>query len=172
VARQCANTTECPLHEPTAEAVEKRFLNIFESLRTNVVTLYDGAKDMVLIDRKIALASLWYSVYFPYKTMAPLFEAYADLEKGDGLKLYIFLLTNLGNLTVTCQDCFPPVAHAGATPDADTSIQCADYGARSDDPASLRSIYDGIAAQTHLADIAFTISVRCVYVVVLQTFQI
>jgi hypothetical protein len=145
--------------------VEKRFLNIFESLRTNVVTLYDGAKTMVLIDRKVALASLWFGLYSPYEAMAPLFEAYADLEKGNGLKLYTFLSTVIGNLTVTCQDCYPPVAHAGATPDADISIQCADYGAISDDLASVRSIYDGIAAQTHLADIVFTIAVRCVYVV-------
>jgi len=152
--------------------VEKRLYNIFESLRTKVVTLYDGVKTMVLVDRKVALGALWFSLYFPYETMAPLFEAYSDLEKGNGLKLYAILASTTGNLTVTCQDCHPLVAHAGASPDADISIQCTDSGATPDDLASVRSIYDGISAQTHLADIIFGVAVRCVCVVVPQPFQL
>jgi len=168
VASQCASTTECPLHEPTAEAVEKRFYNIIESLHTKVVTLYDGVGTMVLIDRKFALGALWVSLYFPYQTMAPLFEAYSDLEKGNGLKLYTLLANITRNLTVTCQDCHPLVAHAGVSLDTDISVQCADSGAISDDLAFVRSIYDQFSTQTRLADIIFSMAVRCVYVVVPQ----
>jgi len=152
--------------------VEKRFYNIIESLRDKVVTLYDGVKTMVLVDRKVALDALWFSLYLPYETMAPLFEAYSDLEKGNGLKLYTLLANITGNLTVTCQDCYPLMAHAGVSPDADISIQCADSGATPDDLASVRSIYDGFSAQTRLADIIFGVAIRCVCVVVRQTFQL
>ncbi len=163
VASQCAGTTECPLHEATAEAVEKRLFNLFESLRSKVVTLYDGVKTMVFIDRKIALSSLFVVSFFPYEGMASLFEAYSDLEKGNGFPLYNLIANSIGNLTVTCQDCHHPVAQAGASPDADISIQCADAGAQSDDPAFLKSLYDAIATHTQLADIAFGAAVRCVY---------
>jgi hypothetical protein len=146
--------------------VEKRLFNILESLRTKVVTLYDGVRNMAYIDRKVGLASLWSALYFPYRTVAPLFEAFADLEKGDGRKLYNFIATLTGNLTITCQDCHPlTVPDAGASPDADISIQCADSGALSDDLPFLKSIYDTTAAQTYLADITFIFSVHCVYVV-------
>jgi len=144
--------------------VEKRLFNIVESLRTKVVTLYDGPKTMVSLGRKSALAALWISSIFPYVAMDPLFEAYSDLEKGDGLKLYTILTSLIGNLTATCEDCHPPVTHGGASPDADISIQCADSGAISDDLAFVRSIYDGFSAQTRLADINFGTAVRCVYV--------
>jgi len=121
---------------------------------------------MVYIDRKVALATLSAALFTPYATIAPLFEAFSDLEKGDGLKLYNFIASITGNLTVTCEDCYPStVAHAGASPDADISIQCTDSGATSDDLASLRSIYDATSSQTYLADISFAVSVRCVYVI-------
>ena len=120
---------------------------------------------MVFIDRKIALTSLFSAVFFPYEAMAPLFGAYSELEKGNGLPLYNILTNSTGNLTVTCQDCYYPVAEAGVSPDAVTSIQCADTGAQSDDLTSLRSIYDAFAAQTQLADIAFGLAARCVYAV-------
>jgi len=146
--------------------VEKRLFNIFESLRTKIVTVYDGAKTMVFIDHTLALATLWNGLYFPFTSMAPLFEAYSSLEKGDGLKLYNLVANFVGNLTVTCEDCYPStMAHAGASPDADISIQCADSGAAPDNLAFLRSIYDMTSAQTYLADIIFSLSVRCVYVV-------
>ena len=143
--------------------MEKRLFNIFESLRTKIVTVYDGVKTMVMIDRKIALAALWFAVYWPYETMAPLFEVYSDLEKGNGLKFYTLIANVTGNFTATCQDCHPLMANAGASPDAAISIQCADSGATPDDLASVRSIYDAHAAQTRLADVVF--SVPCVYVV-------
>ncbi len=165
VASQCAGTTECPLHEATAEAVEKRLSNLFESLRSKVVTLYDGVKTMVLIDRKIALFSLFVVSYFPYDGMASLFEAYSDLEKGNGFPLYNLIANSTGNFTVTCQDCHHPMAQAGASPDADISIQCADAGAQSEDLAFLKGLYDAIAAQTQLADIAFGLAVHCVYAI-------
>ena len=148
--------------------MEKRFYNIIESLRDKVVTLYDGVKTMVLVDRKVALDALWFSLYLPYETMAPLFEAYSDLEKGNGLKLYTLLANITRNLTVTCQDCHPLVAHAGVSLDTDISVQCADSGAISDDLAFVRSIYDQFSTQTRLADIIFSMAVRCVYVVVPQ----
>jgi hypothetical protein len=144
--------------------VEKRLFNIFDSLRTKIVTLYDGAKTMVSIDRKFALSTLFIGTFFPYEAMAPLFEAYSDLEKGNGLKLYTLFASLVGNFTVTCEDCYPLVDHAGASPDASTSILCADSGPTPDDLASLRSIYDGLSAQSRLADVMFF--VRCVYVVV------
>ena len=151
----------CPLHEATAEAVKKRLFNIFESLRTNIVTLYDGVENMVYIDRKFALSTLWAALYFPYTSMAPLFEAFSYLEKGDGHKLYNIT----GNFTITCQDCQPlTVENAGASPDAGIAIECADYGAISDDLTFLRSLYNELSAQTYLADIVFSISIRCVYV--------
>ena len=165
VASQCASTTECSLHEATAEAVEKRLFNLFESLRSKVVTLYDGVKTMVFIDRKIALASLFVVAYFPYDGMGPLFEAYSELEKGNGLPLYNIISDYTGNLSVTCQDCYHPVAQAGVSPDADTSIQCADSGAQSDDLTFLKNLYDSFAARTQLADIAFRFAVPCVYAV-------
>ena len=164
MARECAGTAECALHEPTAEAVEKRLFNIFESLRAKIVTVYDGVKTMVFIDRKIALGALWVALYQPYEVIAPLFDAYSDLEKGDGLKFYTLIANFTGNLTVTCQDCYPPIADAGAGPDADISIQCADSGPMSDDFAFLRSTYSMFSAQTYLADIIFDIAIRCVYV--------
>ena len=120
---------------------------------------------MVLIDRKISLASLFVVAYFPYDGMAPLFEAYSELEKGNGFPLYNLISNSTGNFTVTCQDCSYPVAQAGASPDADISIQCADAGEQSDDPTFLRSLYDEFAAQTQTADIAFGVAVRCVYAV-------
>jgi hypothetical protein len=144
--------------------VEKRLFNIFDSLRTKIVTLYDGAKTMVFIDRKFALSTLFIGTFFPYEAMAPLFEAYSDLEKGNGLKLYTLFASIVGNATVTCEDCYPLVDHAGASPDASISIECADYGPTPDDLASARSIYDVFSAQTRLADIMFNI--HCVYVVV------
>ena len=165
VASQCAGSTECPLHEATAEAVEKRLFNLFESLRSKVVTLYDGAKTMVLIDRKLSLASLFAVTTFPYQGMASLFEAYSALEKGDGFPLYNLISNITGNFTVTCQDCYHPVAQAGASPDASIAILCTDGGAQSDDPTFLKSLYDTFAAQTRLADIAFGIAVRCVYAI-------
>ena len=122
---------------------------------------------MVYIDRKFALGSLWVAISSPYTLVAPLFEALSDLERGDGLKLYNFL----GDPPVTCQDCHPlTVADAGREEDAGNSIICADSGATSDDLAFLRSIYDTISAKTYLADIAFSLSARCVYVV--PTFRL
>ncbi|SRR5258706_8305558 len=47
----------------TAEAVEKGLFSIFESLRTNIVTLYDGVETMVYIDRKFALVALSMALY-------------------------------------------------------------------------------------------------------------
>ena len=119
---------------------------------------------MVFIDRKIALASLFVVSFFPYDGMEPLFGAYAELEKGNGLPLYNLISSSTGNLTVTCQDCPHPVAQAGASPDADISIQCADSGAQSDDLTFLKSLYNSFAAQTQLADIVFNLATRCVYV--------
>ena len=77
---------------------------------------------MVFIDRKVALASLYGEIYFPYHGMGPLFGAYSELEKGNGSPLYNFITNSTGNLTVTCQDCYQPVANAGVSPDADISI--------------------------------------------------
>lgn len=120
---------------------------------------------MAYIDRKLALASLWTAVYFPYTMMAPLFEALADLEEGDGLKFYHFVGNYTGNFTVTCQQCHPlTVGDAGASPDADTSIQCADSGPVSSDLSFLKGIYDAVSVQTYLADIPFYYAIRCVYV--------
>ena len=116
---------------------------------------------MVFIDRKVALASLFSAVFFPYDAMAPLFGAYSELEKGNGLPLYNILVNSTGNLTVTCQDCYYPVAQAGVSPDASNSIQCADSGAQSDDLTYLKSLYDSFAAQTQLADIGILFAVRC-----------
>ena len=89
-----------------------------------------------------------------------MFEALSDLERGDGLKLY-----NLtGNATVSCQDCQPlTITNAGASPDADISIQCADSGAIPDDLASLRSMYAALSGLTYVADIVFPLSLHCVY---------
>ena len=165
MARECASTPECPLHEPTAEAVEKRLFNILESLRTKVVTVYDGVKTLVLIDRKLVLGSVFVGLYQPYETFAALFHAYADLEKGNGTTFYSLLTTYVVNLTVTCQDCYPILPHAGAGPDAGIAIQCGDTGPAPDDLTSLRSVYNAFSAQTSLADIVFSIVVRCVYVV-------
>ena len=120
---------------------------------------------MVFIDRNLALGSLFVGAYFPYGAMGPLFEAYSELEKGNGFPLYNIISNFTGNLTDNCQDCYQLLAQAGASPDADISIQCADSGAQSDDPAFLRSLYDALAAQTQLADIAFGLAVRCVYAV-------
>ena len=145
--------------------MEKRLFNLFDSLRSEVVTLYDGVKTMVLMDRNLALGSLFLGAYFPYGIMGPLFEAYSELEKGNGFPLNNLIANFTGNLTVDCQDCYRPETQAGASPDADISIQCADSGAQSDDPTFLRSLYDGLAAQTQLADIAFSFAVRCVYAV-------
>ena len=77
MARECASTA-CALHEPALEAVEKRLFNSFESLHTKVVTVYDGVKTLVLIDRKLALGSLFVDLYQPYETMAAPFHAYSD----------------------------------------------------------------------------------------------
>ena len=166
VAKQCAATTSCPLHAATGEDVEKRLFNIFESLRTNVVTVYGGVETMVLIDRKFALIALSVALYSPYTSMGPLFQALADLEKGDGLTLYS-LAANFTDLTVTCRDCDHPltVADPGASPDAGTAIQCADSSPISDDLGFLKSVYNALAARTRTAETAFSISVRCVYVV-------
>ena len=117
------------------------------------------------MDRNLALTSLFVGAYFPYDAMGPLFGAYSELEKGNGFPLYNLIANFTGNLTVDCQDCYRPVAQAGASPDADISIQCADSGAQSDDPTFLRSLYDALAAQTQLADAAFGLAVRCVYAV-------
>jgi len=138
--------------------VKNRLFSIIESLRTKIVTVYDGAETMVSIDRKLALASLFGALYFPYTQMETLFEAFSDLENGDGLKLYNFN----GNLTVTCQDCDPStVAQAGNEFDANNAIRCADSGAISDDLAFLRGIYNTLADQTYLADVAFAAPARC-----------
>ena len=150
--------------------MEKRLFNLFESLRSKVVTIYDGVKTMVFIDRKIALTSLFIANYFPYDGMGPLFGAYSELEKGNGLPLYNLITNSTGNLTVTCQDCYRPVAEAGVSPDADISIQCADSGAQTDDLTFLKGLYGSVAAQTQLADIAFNLALRCVYAV--PTFQL
>ena len=120
---------------------------------------------MVVIDRNLALASLFVGVYFPYDTMGPLFGAYSELEKGNGFPLYNLISSSTGNFTVTCQECYHTLAQPGASPDADISILCADGGAQSDDPTFLKSLYDAFAAQTHLADSAFGLVVRCVYAV-------
>ena len=120
---------------------------------------------MVLIDRKISLASLFVVTYFPYEGMTSLFKAYSELEKGNGFPLYNLITNSTGNFTVTCQDCDHPVAQAGASPDTGIAIQCADAGGQSDDPTFLRSLYDAFAAQTQLADIAFGFALRCMYAV-------
>ena len=145
--------------------MEKRLFNLFDSLRSKIVTLYDGVKTTVLIDRKISLASLFVVTFFPYEGMASLFEAYSELEKGNGFPLYHLISNSTGNFTVSCQDCNHSVAQAGVSLDASIAIQCADAGAQSDDPTFLKSLYDALATQTQLADIAFGLAVRCVYVV-------
>ena len=120
---------------------------------------------MDFINRKVALTSLFVVNNFPYDGMGPLFGAYAELEKGNGLPLYNLISKYTGNLTVTCQDCPHSVSQAGVSPDADISIQCADSGAQSDDPTYLKGLYEALAAQTQLADIAFLYAARCVYVI-------
>ena len=120
---------------------------------------------MDFIDRKIALASLFVVSSSPYDGMGPLFGAYSELEKGNGFPLYNLISNYTGNLPVTCQDCSHPVAQVGVSPDADISIQCADFGAQSDDLTFLKSLYDTLAAQTQLADMAFHYVARCVYAV-------
>ena len=117
---------------------------------------------MVYIDRKLALSALNSALYFPYTSVAPLFDALSDLEKGDGMKLSNII----GNHTVTCQDCHSlAVPHTGASPDADISIQCADSGAIPDDLVYLRNVYNALSAQTNIADSVFLPTVRCVYVI-------
>ena len=138
---------------------------MFESLRSKVITIYDGVKTMDFINRKVALTSLFDVSYSPYDGMGPLFGAYAELEKGNGLPLYNLILNYTGNLTVTCQDCPHSVAQADASPDAFNSILCSDSGAHSDDTTYLKGLYDALAAQTQLADIAFDKVAPCVYVV-------
>lgn len=136
-------------------------------MRTKVVTLYGGVETLVYIDRKLALGALWAALYTPYTSVAPVFEALSDLEKGDGLKLYNIT----GDLTVTCQDCHPlTVTDAGDPQDAGISIQCADSGPIPDDLQFLRSVYDAHSARTHLADVVFPLSLRCVYAV--PTFRL
>lgn len=131
-------------------------------MRTKVITVYDGVESLVYIDRKFALSAFWGSLYSPYIAVAPVFEALSDLERGDGLKFS--KLTR--NATVTCQDCQPlTITNAGASPDADISIQCADSGPIPDDLASLRSMYTALSALTYVADIVFPLSLRCVYAV-------
>jgi hypothetical protein len=146
-ASQCAATPDCPLHEATAEAVEKRLFNIFESFRTKVATVYDG-ETMVHVDRSPALVSLLFALEFPYTLGMTVFDALTDLEKGGGLKFYNFAKYILGNATVTCRDCQPlTVAHAGNELHARAAIQCSDSGPISDDLASLRGVYDSLSAR-------------------------
>jgi hypothetical protein len=162
VATQCAATAECPLHEATADAVKERLFGILSSLRTKVVTIYNGVENMVYIDRKLALSTLWAAVYWPYTSMAPLFEALSDLEKGDGRKLYEIY----GNLTITCQDCHPlTLADAGASPDANIAIQCADSGPISDNLTDLSYMFGMLSGQTYFADMAFAFSSLCAYAI-------
>jgi len=117
---------------------------------------------MVFIDRQLALSALWTTLYFPYTFAAPLFEALLDLEQGDGRKFYTFV----GNLTVTCEGCHPlTVDDAGASPDADISVQCADSGPISDDLTFLKGTYDALSAQTYMVEMIFSYAIRCVYVV-------
>ena len=140
--------------------MEKRIFNIFESLRAKTITLYDGVETMILIDRQLVLAALWTTLYFPYTKAAQLFEALLDLEKEDGRKFYNFI----GNFTVTCEQCHPlTVANAGASPDADISVQCADSGPISDDLTFLKGTYDAFSAQTYMSELVFSFAVRCVY---------
>ena len=142
--------------------MEKRLFNLFESLRTNIVTLYDGVGTMVYIDRKFALVTLSMALYSPYTLVGPLFEALSDLEKGDALKLYNLATNFTETLTVTCQDCNPlTVADAGASVDASIAIQCADSGPISDNLAFLRSTYTTLSARTKMVETAFSLSVRC-----------
>ena len=132
-----------------------------------MVTVYDGEETMVYIDRKLALFSLGVAIGSPYTSSEPLFEALADLEKGDGLKFHNLVASFTRDFTVPCHDCNPlTVADGGASPDVDVSIQCADTGPTSDDLASLRSLYDTLAATSpSMAELALSISVRCTYVV-------
>jgi hypothetical protein len=146
--------------------VEKRLFNIFDSLRTKIVTLYDGPGNFTYIDRRFTLLAFSLALYSPYTAAAPLFEALSDLEKGDGHKIYRIVEKFFWSLTVTCQDCNPStVADGGASPDADTSIQCADSGPVSDDLTFVKSVYNSLAATTHMAEFGLYVALRCVYVV-------
>jgi len=132
-----------------------------------MVTVYDGVETMVYLDRKIVVFGFAVALGSPYTSSEPLFEALADLEKGDGLKFHNLVAIFTGNYTVPCQDCNPlTVANGGAYPDADISIQCADTGPVSDDLAPLRSLYDTLATKSSsMAEFALSLSVRCTYVV-------
>ena len=142
--------------------MEKRLFTIFESLRTNIVTLYDGVETMAYVDRKLALGTLSTALYSPYTSVGPLFEALSDLEKGDALKFYNLAANFTETLTVTCQDCNPlTVADAGASLDASIAIQCADSGPISDDLPFLRSTYTTLSARTKMVETAFALSIRC-----------
>jgi len=131
-----------------------------------MVTVYDGGETMAYIDRKLALFGLAFSLYSPYTSSALLYEALADLEKGDGLKFHNYIGIFSGNPTAHCQDCNPlTVADAGASPDADISIQCADTGPISDDLAFLRPLYNTLAAKSSsMAEYALFLYTRCMYV--------
>jgi hypothetical protein len=55
---------------------------ILRALRTNVVTLYEGVENIVLVDRKLVVILVRSVVYFPYTLVALLFEALSNLGKG------------------------------------------------------------------------------------------
>ncbi|PVG01811.1 alpha/beta-hydrolase [Serendipita vermifera] len=88
VFQQCVEAgDQCALWEPTAERVKERYLRLERAVDERPVVVRTKTYMGIYTSRLVKIA-LFVALYHPYETMKPLFEAFRELEKGNGVPIY------------------------------------------------------------------------------------
>jgi hypothetical protein len=103
VFQQCVEAgDQCAFYESTADKVKERYLKLERSVDENPVVVRNGSYLGIYTKRLIKI-TFFVALYHPYEMMKPLFEAFKELENGNGLLLYRMFAEDLpGHVQCDC----------------------------------------------------------------------
>lgn len=157
-----AGPSVCPIHESSADAINKR-INIFlDNLKTQPLSFYNETSGAYgTLDYSVAKGAIGTVLYIPYDSGASLTQALALAEQGVGQPLFDLSNRQSSSSDFVCDCTANPPTPFAAGADVTFAIACGDKtppsNATLDD---LRSLYETIALDSQFAD-TWTIFIGC-----------
>jgi hypothetical protein len=159
--QQCVESKdECPLYEPTVEAVKQRYFRLLSKIEENPIQInIDG--DYAVIRRSHIHQAMFFILYNPYTTMKLFFSALRGLEDGDNMLLWQLFKWTLPRANCRCgSKATLPIGG----PESGTSVRCTDAEFSTSDHKTLRRHFEELANISQFGDIFSALRMDCAYV--------
>jgi hypothetical protein len=154
-ASECAASHSCPLHELSGMKVRQRIERILASLLEQPVPVVNGS-NYGIADYDLARYMLFRSLFSPVQLFPRVVQALADLEKGDGTKLFEVaqIKESLWRCSCARGGQFPPdKLFTDAGWETMAAIACGDGEPYDGDYEQLVEEYKKIASYSSFADV-------------------